>query len=143
MFADGCPIIYSVPSNIIFIYIVQLQLMFGPVTLGLTDVMRLCPALLGCVEEDLDEASMLGGLQDGIPMYQRACRNKALEIKVIVSLHPSTCIQSFFIWEIGDIKSRLSRTRQLGGLVPVVRLGVPLKCKAFKLPTVDKERTLV
>ena len=104
MFADGSPIIFSLPSNIIFIHIDQLQFMFGPETLGLTDVMRLCSALLGCVEEDLDEASTLGGLQDGILMYQRACRNKALEIKVIVSLHPYTCIQSFFIWEIGDIK---------------------------------------
>ena len=41
---------------------------FGPVLLRLTDVMRLCPALLGCAET-LDEAPTLGGLQDGIPMY--------------------------------------------------------------------------
>ena len=37
---------------------------------------------------------------------------------------------------------------QLGGLVPAVRLGVPLRCKACKLGDplrypLDKERTLV
>ena len=31
------------------------------------------------------------------------------------------------------IHRRLSRSRQLGGLVPVVRLGVPIRCKAGKL----------
>ena len=31
------------------------------------------------------------------------------------------------------IKRRLSRCKQLRGLVPVVRLGVPLRCKAGKL----------
>ena len=43
----------------------------------------------------------------------------------------------------------LSRSRQLGGLVPVFRLGVPLRCKASKLeyplriPPLIKKRTLV
>ena len=32
--------------------------------------------------------------------------------------------------EWAKIYSRFSRSRQLGGLVPVHRLGVPLKCKA-------------
>ena len=43
--------------------------MFGPVVLGQTDVMRLCPDLLWCADEDLDKAPTLGGLQDEIPMY--------------------------------------------------------------------------
>ena len=34
---------------------------------------------------------------------------------------------------IGNINRRLSRWKQLGGLVPVCRLGVPLRCKAGKL----------
>ena len=47
-------------------------MLFGP-----TDVMRLCPTLLGCAEEDLDEAPTLGGLQDEIPMYQLSCSKKS------------------------------------------------------------------
>ena len=31
--------------------------------------MKISPNLLRCAEEGLDEAMMLGGLQDGIPMY--------------------------------------------------------------------------
>ena len=45
--------------------IIKTTMVFGPVLLGLTDVMRLCPALLGCAEEDLNEAPTLVGLQDG------------------------------------------------------------------------------
>ena len=43
----------------------------------------------------------------------------------------------------------MSRSRQLGGLVPALRLGVPLRCKAGKLeyllriPPLVKKRTLV
>ena len=48
-----------------------------------------------------------------------------------------------------EIYKRLSRCKQLGGLVPVVRLGVPLRCKASKfgyplnIPPLYKKRTLV
>ena len=56
--------------------------LFGPVLLGLTDVVRIFPALLGYAEEDPDEAPTLGRPQDEIPMYQITCRNKALEIKL-------------------------------------------------------------
>ena len=47
------------------------------------------------------------------------------------------------------IYRRLSRSWQLGGIVPVFRRGVPLRCKASKLwypiriPPLVKERTLV
>ena len=37
--------------------------LFDPVVLGQTDVMRISPTLLGCGEDLLDEAPMLGGLQ--------------------------------------------------------------------------------
>ena len=41
-----------------------------------------------------------------------------------------------YFFNLPFIYSRFSRSRQLGGLVPVHRLGVPLRCKA-KL-SVDK-----
>ena len=47
--------------------------LFGPVALGTNRCGKDLPALLGCAEEGLDEAPTLGGLQDGIPMYQQAC----------------------------------------------------------------------
>ena len=51
--------------------------------------MRIFPALLGCAEEDLDEAPTLGRLQDEIPMYQISCRNKAHGIKDMIAILPS------------------------------------------------------
>ena len=44
--------------------------LIGPVLLGQTGVVRIFPGLLGCAEEDLDEAPTLGRLQDEIPMYK-------------------------------------------------------------------------
>ena len=42
--------------------------MFGPVALGTNRCGKDLPALLEFAEEGLDEALMLGGLQDGIPI---------------------------------------------------------------------------
>ena len=47
----------------------NISLLFGPVVLVTNRCGKGLPALLGCAAEGLDEAPMLGGLQDGIPMY--------------------------------------------------------------------------
>ena len=44
-------------------------MLFSPVALGTNRCDEDLPALLRCAEEGLDEASMLEGFQDGIPMY--------------------------------------------------------------------------
>ena len=45
------------------------SILFGPVALGTNRCGKDLPAFLGCADDGLDEASMLGGLQDGIHMY--------------------------------------------------------------------------
>ena len=49
-----------------------IHILFGPVVLRTNRCGEDLPALLGCAEEGLDEAMTLGGLHDGIAMYQLA-----------------------------------------------------------------------
>ena len=80
--------------------------LIGPVLLGLTDVMRLFPALLGCAEEDLDEALTLRRLQDEIPMYQMFSSVTTLRSMGLVEVNVGRCEQGLAkVWaRLADLR---------------------------------------